>query len=79
MSAALTPGEGLMLSSIRRTCQRLWNNVAISAEQKRLASEYFAKHGDDARKLHALNLRMSELITKATPAHQQPTDLPWLP
>ena len=72
MTATPTAGHALLLSSTRRRCQELWNNVHITADQKRKATAYFNAHGDDAHKLYALNKRMGELITACTPRHQRP-------
>ena len=71
-TAPTTPGHGLMLSAIRRTAQLLWNNVLISADEKRKASAYYEANKDDAHKLYALNKRMGALILARTPAHQRP-------
>ena len=65
-------GHALLLSAVRRTCQGLWNNVLITAEEKRKASAYYADHQDDAHKLYALNKRMGALILTRTPRHQRP-------
>ena len=71
-SPTLTPtGAALLLGSIRRTSQRLWNDVLITADEKRKATAYFQQHRDDARKLNALNKRMGELILDRTPNHQR--------
>lgn len=71
-SPTLTPiGAAMLLSSVRRTCQRLWNDVLITADEKRLAKTYYDQHLDDAHRLHALNRRMGELILARTPAHQR--------
>lgn len=61
----------LLLSSIRRTTQRLWNSVLITADEKRAAKGFYDTHGDDMHKLHALNRRMGALITERTPASQR--------
>ena len=72
MEATLTPaGSNLLLSAIKRTAQRLWNDVHITADEKRKAAAYCALHADDALKLYALNKRMGELILARTPRHQR--------
>ena len=71
-AAPMAPGHNLLLSAVRRTCQTLWNNVLISAEEKRKATAYYNTHGDDAHKLYALNRRMGALILTRTPLHQRP-------
>ena len=65
-------GHALLLSAVRRTCQVLWNNVLITADEKRKASFYYDMNQDDAHKLYALNKRMGELILTRTPRHQRP-------
>lgn len=65
-------GTALMLSSIRRTSQRLWNDAKISAPEKRGFSERFQANSDDMHYLHAMNKEIAALITQRTPLHQRP-------
>ena len=62
---------GLMLKSVRETCQRLWNNSWISAAEKRMAKAFYDDHCDDMHQLNKLNRRMGHLITERTPLHQR--------
>ncbi|GAC1605462.1 MAG: hypothetical protein NVS3B25_34750 [Hymenobacter sp.] len=67
----MEPAYALTLAAVRRTCQRLWNDVLISADEKRKASAYYQQHQDDIGKLYALNKRMGDLISARTPRHQK--------
>jgi hypothetical protein len=64
-------GTALMLSSIRRTTQRLWNDPRIAALEKAAFKVEFDALHDDAHGLHDLNKRIAALSKARTPAHQR--------